>query len=395
MKENSNFKPETLAVTAGRTPHAFEGAVNPPVFHASTLLFATLEQYDAAEKANYSGYSYGRYGTPTTATLEKAIAALEGASRSFITSSGVAAFVLALQSFLSAGDHLLMVDTVYGPCRRYCDLELKRFGIETTYYDPLIGAGIAALIRPNTKAVYLESPGSLTFEVQDVPAIAKAAHAKGCIVIADSTWATPMLWRPFELGVDISLHSATKYIAGHSDLIMGAVSAVKSEHVAALLRCWRNTGACAGPDDVYLAQRGLRTMGVRLKRHEETGLILADWLSKRPEVKAVLHPAHPSHPQHAIWKRDCLGASGLFSILIEPCSRSALAAMLDHMELFGMGYSWGGYESLMIPFDPSKTRTAKPWNHQEQPLRIHAGLEDPDDLIRDLEAGFNRLKAAA
>ncbi len=386
------MKTETLLATLGCAPDIHRGAVNTPPYRASTILFPTLAAFEAAERGDCPYATYGRYGTVSSDTLERSLAELEGADQAIVLSSGLAAIVLSLLAFLKNGDHLLMVDSVYGPARRFCDYEMKRFGVEVTYYDPLIGRDIASLIKSNTRVVYVESPGSLTFEVQDIPAIAKAAHEKNCIVIGDNTWGTPLYMKSFELGVDISIHSATKYISGHSDLVMGVVSC-KNEHYPPLLRTFRNTGGNPSADNCYLAQRGLRTMAVRLKQQYEQGLTVARWLRGRPEVEAVLHPALEGAPGHELWKRDFTGACSLFAfVLKEPASTAQLAAMLDNMELFGMGYSWGGFESLMIPFYPTKIRSVSKWPYKGQALRIHIGLEHPDDLIRDLEAGLARLK---
>jgi cystathionine beta-lyase len=386
------MKTETLLATLGCNPDEHRGVVNTPPYRASTILFPTLAAFEAADRGECPYPTYGRYGTISTETLEKSLAILEGADHAIVLSSGLAAIVLALMTHLKSGDHLLMVDSVYGPARRFCDFELKRFGVETTYYDPTIGGDIASLIKSNTRVVYVESPGSLTFEVQDVPAIARAAHEKNCIVIGDNTWATPLCMKPFELGIDISIHSATKYISGHSDLVMGVVSC-KKEHYLPLLRAFRNTGGNPSADNCYLAQRGLRTMAVRLKQQYEQGLAIARWLRDRPEVEAVLHPALEGAPGHELWKRDFTGGCSLFAIVLkEPASTAQLSAMLDSMELFGMGYSWGGFESLIIPFYPTKIRSVSKWPYKGQALRIHIGLEHPDDLMRDLEAGFARLK---
>lgn len=388
------MKKETLLATLGCAPEDHRGAVNTPPYRASTILFPNLASFEAADRGEAPYAIYGRYGTVSTDTLEQSIATLEEADHTIVTSSGLAAIVLTLMAFLKSGDHLLMVDTVYGPARRFCEHELKRMGVQTTYYDPDMGAGIASLIQDNTRMIYMESPGSLTFEMQDIPAITKVAKAKNILTASDNTWGTPMYLRAFDLGVDISIHSATKYIGGHSDLVMGTVSC-KKEHYLPLLRTFRNTGACPSADNCYLAQRGLRTMSIRLRQHHEHGLMVAEWLKKQPEVEAVLHPALPGAPGHELWKRDFTGACGLFSIVLKaPVTHAALSAMLDSMELFGMGYSWGGFESLMIPFSVQKSRTAKPWPYTGQGLRLHIGLEAPDDLIRDLEAGFKRYRAA-
>jgi cystathionine beta-lyase len=287
-----------------------------------------------------------------------------------------------------------MADSVYGPVRALCDTTLRGLGIETTYYDPLIGAGIAALIRPSTRVIYLESPGSLTFEVQDPRAIAAAAQAAGCLTMLDNSWATPLFCKPLALGIDVSIQAATKYIVGHADAMMGLVLC-REAHYRRLKTVIHGLGYCAAPDDCYLALRGFRTLAVRLARHGATGLALARWLAGRPEVARVLHPALPEDPGHVLWRRDFSGTCGLFGFLLKPCPPAALAAMLDGMRLFGMGYSWGGYESLLIEVKPRTLRSATPWAEAGPLLRLHAGLEDPGDLIADLEAGFARLRAAA
>jgi cysteine-S-conjugate beta-lyase len=386
---------DTFLATTACYPEKHRGVVNMPVYRASTILFPNLAEFEAADRGDCAYPVYGRYGTLTTEELEKTIALLEGADHAIVTSSGLSAIVLVLMTFLKSGDHLLMVDTVYGPTRRFCDHELKRLGVETTYYNPTIGADIAKLIRDNTRMIFIESPGSLTFEVQDVPAITKAARAKGVIVAGDNTWGTPLYYHPFELGMDISIHSATKYISGHSDFLMGTV-ACKKEHYLPLLRTFRNTGACPSGDNCYLALRGLRTMAVRLRQQYEQGLEMARWLAARPEVEAVLHPALPGAPGHDIWKRDFSGACSLFSfVLKEKLPHATLARMMDNLELFGMGYSWGGFESLMIPINLDKIRTASTFPYKGTLLRIHVGLEDPQDLMADLSRGFDRLKKAA
>jgi cystathionine beta-lyase len=340
------------------------------------------------------GVYYGRNGTPTTFALEDAVAALEGGARAIALGSGKTAITSTLLALLERDDHLLVADSVYAPTRMFCSGTLARFGVETSFYDPAVGAGIAELIRSNTRLVFTESPGSLTFEVQDVPAIAETAHARGCLVVMDNTWASPLYFKPFRHGVDISIQAATKYIGGHSDLMMGIVTCTQ-EIYDRLRRNVMELATAAAPDDCYLALRGLRTLAARLERHQASGLRLAAWLKGRPEVLEVLHPALPGDRGHALWKRDFLGASGLFGFILRPCPKPALAAMLDRLELFGMGYSWGGYESLLIPTHPETCRTAVPWAVEGVAMRIHVGLEDPDDLIRDLEAGFARLEAAA
>lgn len=385
------MKDDTILVTAGRHPEDNHGVVNPPVYRASTILYPNVEALEAPRELR--GVYYGRGGVPTTFDLEDAVATLEGGHGAVLSSSGKTVICQALTAFLEAGDHLLMVDTTYGPTRQFCDRVLTRFGVETTYYDPLIGAGIEALIQPNTKIVYTESPGSHTFEVQDVPAIADVARKHGAVVMMDNTWASPLYFKAFEHGVDVSLHAATKYIGGHSDLMMGI--AVAAEPVYEQLRKgMQDQGNYASPDDCYLAQRGLRTMSVRLERHHRNAVLLAEWLQGRPEVDRVLHPALPDDPGHALWQRDFKGASGLFGVVLNACSKNAVSAMLNGLSLFGMGYSWGGYESLIIPTHPERNRTATHWHTEGPCLRIHAGLEDPDDLIADLTAGFERLRQA-
>ena len=308
--------------------------------------------------------------------------------------SGLAAISAALLSVIHAGDHLLVTDSAYSPTRTFCDEILTRLGVTTTYYDPLAGSAINALMRPNTRAVYLESPGSLSFEMQDVAAIAAAAHAKGALVLMDNTWASPLYFRPLEHGVDLSIQAGTKYIGGHSDVMLGTVSA-NSATAASLKHMVRLNGLCVGPDDVYLGMRGLRTLAVRLDRHFQSGLAVARWLEQRPEVLRLLHPAMPSHPGHALWKRDFAGACGLFSIVLKPVPQKAVYAFLDTLELFGIGPSWGGYESLAVPFDCAPIRTATRWAPGGPAVRFHIGLEAVEDLLADLDRGFAALALAA
>jgi cystathionine beta-lyase len=390
---NKNKNKDTEVTTAGRHPEKQFGAVNPPVVRASTIAFATVADMDKAKAKPFDSVYYGRHGTPTTFAFEEAVAKLEGGYRAIASSSGLAAINVTLTALLSTGDHVLMTDSVYDPARRTCEVWLKRLGVETTFYDPRIGAGIAELIRPSTKVVFAESPGSLTFEVQDIPAIVAAAHARGAVVVLDNTWATPLYFQPFAHGVDISIQAATKYITGHSDVMLGVITTTETMYLP-LKRHAAIVGACASPDDCSLGSRGLRTLAVRLERHAATGLRLAEWLKARPEVARVVHPALPESPDHALWKRDFSGTSGLFSMVLKPCSKEALAAFLDHLELFAMGFSWGGFESLILPVDPTPYRTAVPWKAEGPLVRIHAGLEDPDDLVADLAAGFERLRKA-
>lgn len=389
------MKDETKLVVAGRSPETNFGIVNVPVYHASTVLYSSLADLKQKHKERSDGkqvVTYGRAGTPTTWSLENAVAELEGGYRSQVFPSGLAACAHAIQAFVKTGDHILVTDSVYNPTRQFCENVLKKFGVETTYYDPLIGAGISELIRPNTRIVFTESPGSQTFEMQDIPAIADIAHKAGAIVIMDNTWASPLFYKPFEHGVDVAIQAGTKYIVGHSDVMIGTVTTTK-ELWPQLSNYSFMMGQTAGPDDVYLAQRGLRTLSVRLKQHMANGIKVAEWLKGRPEVHSVLHPALPDHPGHDLWKRDFLGASGLFSFRLNAVSETAIAAFMDDLELFGMGYSWGGYESLIILADPSNYRTATTWDNTNPLIRLHIGLEDTDDLIADLSTGFDRLNA--
>ncbi len=388
---SGELKPGTLLTVGGRDPFAQHGYVNTPVYHASTLLYPTAEDY----VAHRGRYQYGRRGTPTSEALENAIRTLDGPACAAVAllPSGLAAISSALLAVLESGDHILVTDSVYLPTRKFCDAVLARYGVTTTYYDPLIGGDIAALFRPNTRAVFCEAPGSLTFETQDIPAIAAVAHARGALVLADNTWAGPLYFRALEKGVDLSIISGTKYFGGHSDVMLGTVSA-NAATAAALKDYTGLAGLCVGPDDMFLGLRGLRTMGVRLARHQESGLKVARWLRERPEVARVLHPALDTDPGHGIWQRDFTGACGLFSIVLKPMPQKAAYAFLNALTLFGMGASWGGYESLAIPFDVSSFRTATHWSPGGPAIRLHIGLEDVSDLIADLERGFAAMAAA-
>src|SRR5438552_3892730 len=390
------YRKDTLLAHLGRHPEGQHGAVNPPVYHASTILSSNMAEWEAKRdpQTRFDVVRYGLLGTPATCAREEAGAAVEGGYRAMLMSSGPAAITAPLQACLKCGDHLLMVDSAYGPARNFCDKVLTRCGVETTYYDPLIGEEIAKLMRPNTRVVYLESPGSLTFEVQDVAAIAAAAHDAGAKVLMDNTWASPYLFPSFLHGVDVSIHAATKYIVGHSDVILGAV--ITNEEMYLQVRTMAaDLGHCAAPDDAYYALRGLRTMGVRLERHEKNALAVARWLQTRPEVLRVLYPALPEDPGHALWKRDFLGASGLFGVVLKPAPKAAVYAMIDALDLFGIGSSWGGFESLIQPSYPERSRTATRWRAEGPLVRIHIGLEDPQDLIADLAQGLDRLRAMA
>ena len=385
------YKAETTLVTAGRDTKAQKGFVNPPVVHGSTVLYPTADDLHA----HRGEFQYGRRGTPTTKALQEALMALEGPQCAGVglAPSGLAAISTTLLAVLKAGDHLLVCDNAYRPTRNFCNGFLARYGVETTYFDPLIGAGIAGLFKSNTRAVVVEAPGSQTFEMPDIPAIAAAAHAKGALVIDDNTWATPLYHRSLEQGVDISMQAATKYIGGHSDIMFGTISA-NAKAWPLVAEAIQLLGVCAGPDDVFLATRGLRTLSVRLAQHHKSALEMAKWLAARPEVISVLHPALESHPGHQIWKRDFTGASGLFSIVLKPKPQAAVDALLDTVKLFGMGYSWGGFESLVIPFDCVPYRTATKWAPGGPSLRLHIGLENVEDLKADLDRGFAAFNAA-
>lgn len=383
--------PRTRSIHVGRHPDEQFGFVNTPVYRGSTVLSPSM---DALMNRDDARFVYATKGTPTSEALETAWTDLAGAAGTVAVGSGLAAVALSLMAALKAGDHLLVTDSVYRPTRHFCDTVLKRYGVETTYFDPMIGPAIETLFRPNTAAVFTEAPGSQSFEVQDVPGIAVVAKKHNALTIMDNTWATPFFFPPHERGVDIALEAGTKYLGGHSDLLLGIVSA--NERAWKKLRSTFDAFAmCAGPDDMFLALRGLRTMHLRLKEAEKQGLTMARWFAERPEVKQVLHPALPSCPGHDIWKRDFLGSSGLFSVILHPAPQKAVAAMLDGLKYFGMGYSWGGFESLVVPFDCADYRTATTWNPGGPALRFQIGFEEVEDLQADLDEGFKRLKAAS
>ena len=386
-KDESDVATATALTQLGRNPRRYSGIVNTPVFRGSTVLFPDAESLESRDVE----YTYGRPSNPTTRALELALAKLEGGEKTFLTPSGLSAVSTTLLAFAETGGHILISDSVYQPTRRFANRVLKRLGVEVEYHDPLIGCGIASLLRPETKLVFTESPGSQTFEMQDIPAICKAARGRGVPVAIDNTWATPLYFRAFDHGVNISIQAATKYIVGHADALLGAITCdassarpVASTHEA--------LGLCANSEDCFLALRGLRTLSVRLERHWKSGLAIAEWLQARPEVASVLHPALPGNTGHELWRRDFLGASGLFSIYLKPYPNAAVKRMLNALRIFGMGYSWGGFESLIVPFDCKAARTATVWDAQGPALRLHIGLEDVDDLKRDLECGFAALR---
>jgi cystathionine beta-lyase len=391
--DHDDLKPATRLVHAGRTPRENHGVVNPPIYRASTILQPTLEAWEESRKPSFTGYRYGLHGTPTSRAFEVAMAELYGVDHCVALSSGLAAVTTALMALTKAGDHVLITDSAYEPTRKFCDRLLARFGVTVSYYDPSIGGDIVTLLRPETTLVLLESPGSLTFEMQDIPAITAAAHAHGVKVVADNTWATALHYNPFDHGVDVVIEATTKYVAGHADVLMGVILA-KGNLGREMQVIAKTLGNCCGPEELYLAQRGLRSMAVRLERSAATGLRLANWLAARPEVKRVLHPARPDDPGHAVWRRDFTGACGLFAIILHPMPRQALSAFFDGFRLFSIGASWGGYESLIMPGYPAPLRTAIPWTEPGHLIRLHAGLEDPDDLIADLTAGFERASIA-
>jgi cystathionine beta-lyase len=389
-ESRKKMKSRTKLVHAGRHPGEQFGFVNTPIYRGSTVLYPTYE--DLIKRTGR--FPYATHGTPTIRSLEQAWSEISGAAGTVLTPSGLAAITIAILTAVKASDHILVPDSCYRPTRIFCEGVLTRLGVETTYYDPAIGLEITSLIRPNTSVIFLESPGSQSFELQDVPGIAALAREKNICSILDNTWATPLYFPPHERGVDMSVEAGTKYLSGHSDLLLGLVSANEAWY-GRLRETFDAFAMCAGPEDAFLALRGLRTMELRLREAEHQGLVMAEWLSKRPEVVKLLHPAFPSCPGHEFWKRDFLGSSGLFSVLLAPCSTKALAAMLDGLQLFGMGYSWGGFESLVIPFDCRTYRSATKWDPPGPALRFSIGLEDTDDLKADLEAGFERMRKAS
>ena len=394
------MKESSILVHAGQSAAQAHRPVNMPVHRASTIIASTLEGYEANERGDnmFKNVCYGALGTQNAFALCDAVNQLEQGAGSMVTSSGLAACTQSVLCFVGAGDHVLMPDSVYGPLRMFCETILPRFGVETTFYDPLVGEGIGLLIKANTRVVYTEAPGSLTFEMQDIPAIVKAAHAKGVVVIMDNTWAGPLYFKPLAHGVDICVEAATKFISGHSDLVLGIITARTHELYKQMRGFCVQMGEIASADDCWLALRGLRTMKVRMEAQQKSALELARWLKERPEVKDVLYPPLESDPGHELWKRDFSGAGALFSIVLEKTPRKAIAAMLDGYEFFGIGASWGGFDSLVELCHPERSavnRKGTVWNEGNSTIvRFAIGLEDVDDLRRDLELGFTRLNDA-
>lgn len=383
----------TRIVQAGRRKEWTGALVNPPVWRGSTVLYDNVAEMRERQHDTHHRLYYGRRGTPTQWSLADALTELEpGSEGTLLYPSGVAAVTTALMSVLNPGDELLMVDSAYEPTRAFCDGILKRYGVTTRYYDPMIGAEIATLLNDRTRAIFLESPGSLTFEVQDIPAITAIARERGIVTLIDNTWATPVFFPAIAHGVDLTILACTKYIVGHSDVMLGSVTA-NPDHWDALRRTTYALGQYVSPDDAWLASRGLRTLAVRLKQHEKNTLRIARWLQTRPEVARVLHPALESCPGHENWKRDFSGSTGLFAFVLNSNDDAARTALIDGLELFGIGFSWGGFESLILPVDPH--RSAVKWRSEGLLVRLHIGIEDADDLIQDLTAGLERFSAIA
>jgi len=387
------MKEDTKLVHLGRGPSSFEGTVNLPVYRASTILSADMDSYIHRfdDEKNFTDITYGARGTQNSRALGEAIADLEGGHGTIVTTSGLSAISVTLGALVSAGDHILISDSVYGPTRTFCNQVLSRYGVTTEYYSPDIGDAIAELIQKNTRLVLMEAPGSLTFEMQDIPGITRAAKEKGVLTVMDNTWATPVFFRPLEHGVDISIQAGTKYIAGHSDLVIGMVTSARETTHKMMVSHAQNLGDAASPDDCYLALRGLRTLSVRLYRQQESTLKVAAWLADQPQVYRVLYPALPGDPGHALWKRDFKGASSLFGLAMHSEDETAVKAMADSLKYFQIGSSWGGYESLIAFNHMPVARERVSWTEKPFMLRVHIGLEDPEDLIADLAQGLARI----
>ena len=389
---DSGWREATRIVHGGPKPSEQSGVINPPIYRASTIIYDTVDAYIDRHKGLYGDVIYGLYGTRSTYALAEAIAELEQGSATGITSSGTSAIALTLSAFVEAGDHLLVADCIYGPTRKFLSEILSKFGVDIEYFKADIAGGVAELCRPETKLIYMETPGSQTFDIIDIPAISAVARARGILTAVDNTWATPLYFKPLLHGVDLSIASATKYLSGHSDCLLGAITASDEAVFRRIKDVAARWGNCASPDDCYLVQRGLRTLDTRLERHQRTAFALVDWLVEQPEVQAILYPAHPNDPGHAIWKRDFTGASGLFGVQLDGLNENETRAFFDHMWTFQLGSSWGGFESLAVPAWPAPVRAFSNKERDGALIRIHAGLEAVDDLIDDLDAAFDRVR---
>lgn len=382
------LKQNTILTHAGRTPAAHSGTVSTPVYRASTILFPTLEALDNKE---HTKLRYGRRGTPTTHALEDAMCEIEQGDRALITPSGTNALAVILTTYAEPGAHFLIMDNAYAPTRKFCSRLLSRFGVETTFYDPTIGADIEKLVRPETKLIFMEAPGSQTFEVHDIAAIVDVAKRHGIATAIDNTWSGGYFCQPIQMGVDISIQSGTKYLSGHADVMLGTIVCT-NEQYDRLRDTYLLMGVCVSPDDAWLVLRGLRTLGVRLRQHDINGRYVADWLTRQPEVLRLMHPGVEGDAFYDLWKKQFTGASGLFGFIISETDRPKLAKLFDGLSLIGMGSSWGGFETLMVPTNPTINRTATQWAPQGQTMRIHVGLEDPEDIVQEIRAGFDRMK---
>ena len=388
----NNYKNDTKNIIAGKKKKLSNGFVNSPVYKGSTVLFKTVEDMQSKmKKKNSQTLFYGRFGSPATFEFENAVADIDDAYSAVATASGTAAIVASLLAVLKTGDHILMTDSVYGVSRNLAKNLLDSMGITTTFYNPNLTDRIKDLIKKNTRLIFMESPGSLTFEMQNIPMLADIAKKHNLITIIDNTWATSLFFKPINYGIDICIQSATKYIVGHSDAMLGVITTNK-KYAKCIRESAHNLGSCPGPEDIYLGTRGLKTLSIRLNKHQENAIKIIEWLIKQKEVHKVLYPALPDDPGYKIWKRDYRGASGLFGVILNNTNRDIIYKMLNNLKLFNMGYSWGGYESLILPVNPEKIRESYKWNYKDLTLRIHAGLEDPEDLITDLKDSFKILR---
>ena len=391
MNKNK-YKNDTKIILSGKSQKSKSSFVNSPIYKGSTVLFKTVEDMNKSMKRkNTQTLAYGRFGSPSTFEFEKAIAEIDEGHSAVATSSGTAAIVASLLAVLKTGDHILITDSVYGVTKNLAKGLLNNMGITSTFYKPDIGKEINRLIKKNTKVIFIESPGSLTFEIQNIPMLVEIAKKNKLITIMDNTWATPLFFKPFYNGIDISIQSATKYIVGHSDAMLGIITTNKN-YTKCVREAAHNMGSCPSPEDIYLGIRGLKTLSIRLQKHQQSASKVIEWLKTQDVIDAILYPALPDNPGYEIWKRDFLGASGLFGIKLKNTKKSLVNKMLNNLKLFNMGYSWGGYESLILPIQPEKLRETYKWKNNYGTLRIHVGLEDPDDLINDLKDNINILK---